>query len=247
MKITMVLEREIEAVSLRSAWLISRACKPGCESPISPSISALGVSAATEFDDQHVDRARTHQGVGDLERLLASVGLGNQEVVEVDAEFARIDGVERMFGVDKSANPALLLGFRDHVQRERCLARGFWSINFDYPPARQAANAERDVEAERPRRYCLDFDRLLVLAQAHDRTLAERPFDLRQSGVERLGLVHAGPFHEAKIGLAHNHRPSLTGSVQSAIAVFAAPWVRGLCTRFVRARKFFFCGDYILD
>ena len=35
-------------VSLRSAWLIRRACRPGSESPISPSISAFGVSAATE-------------------------------------------------------------------------------------------------------------------------------------------------------------------------------------------------------
>ena len=223
MKITMVLEREIEAVSLRSAWLISRACNPGCESPISPSISALGVSAATEFDDQHVDRARTHQGVGDFERLLASVGLGNQEVVEVDAEFARIDGIERMFSVDKGANAALLLRFRDDMQRQRRLARGFGPINLNHPAARQAADAERDVEPERPRRHRLDLDRLLVLAQAHDRALAERPFDLRQGGVERLGLVHAGPFHEAKIGLRHNHRPSLTGSVRSAIAVFRAP------------------------
>ncbi len=48
MKITRVLALEIEAVSLRSAWLISRACRPGSWSPISPSISALGVSAATE-------------------------------------------------------------------------------------------------------------------------------------------------------------------------------------------------------
>ncbi len=35
-------------VSLRSAWLIRRACSPMWASPISPSISALGVSAATE-------------------------------------------------------------------------------------------------------------------------------------------------------------------------------------------------------
>jgi len=35
-------------VSLRSAWLIRRACKPTKESPISPSISAFGTSAATE-------------------------------------------------------------------------------------------------------------------------------------------------------------------------------------------------------
>ncbi len=48
MKITIVRDLEIEAVSLRSAWLISRACRPGRESPISPSSSALGVSAATE-------------------------------------------------------------------------------------------------------------------------------------------------------------------------------------------------------
>ena len=48
MKMTMVLDLEIEPVSLRSAWLISRACRPGSTSPISPSISAFGVSAATE-------------------------------------------------------------------------------------------------------------------------------------------------------------------------------------------------------
>ncbi len=29
MKITMQFDLEIEAVSLRSAWLISRACEPG--------------------------------------------------------------------------------------------------------------------------------------------------------------------------------------------------------------------------
>src|SRR5207248_1083542 len=36
------------AVSLRSAWDMRRACRPMCESPISPSISAFGTSAATE-------------------------------------------------------------------------------------------------------------------------------------------------------------------------------------------------------
>ena len=48
MKMTIVFVFLIVPVSLRSAWLISRACKPGSESPTSPSISALGVSAATE-------------------------------------------------------------------------------------------------------------------------------------------------------------------------------------------------------
>ena len=38
----------IAAVSLRSDWLMSRACRPTCESPISPSSSFFGTRAATE-------------------------------------------------------------------------------------------------------------------------------------------------------------------------------------------------------
>src|SRR6267378_2598268 len=48
MKITVALLRLTTAVSLRKACDMSRACRPMCESPISPSISALGTSAATE-------------------------------------------------------------------------------------------------------------------------------------------------------------------------------------------------------
>ena len=47
-KAQMVPERLRLPLSLRSAWLMSRACRPTKLSPISPSISALGVSAATE-------------------------------------------------------------------------------------------------------------------------------------------------------------------------------------------------------
>ncbi len=48
MKTTVVRDLLIAAVSLRSDWLISRACRPTCESPISPSSSFLGTRAATE-------------------------------------------------------------------------------------------------------------------------------------------------------------------------------------------------------
>ena len=48
MKMTRQFERLMLAVSLRRAWDMSRACSPTWESPISPSISALGVRAATE-------------------------------------------------------------------------------------------------------------------------------------------------------------------------------------------------------
>ena len=48
MKMQIVPERLRLPVSLRSAWLMSRAWRPTCVSPISPSISARGTSAATE-------------------------------------------------------------------------------------------------------------------------------------------------------------------------------------------------------
>ncbi len=48
MKTTQAPEREMAAVSLRSAWDMRRACRPGSESPMSPSSSARGTSAATE-------------------------------------------------------------------------------------------------------------------------------------------------------------------------------------------------------
>ena len=136
-------------VSLRNAWLISRAWLPICMSPISPSSSALGVERRDRIDHQHVDGAGAHQRIGDLERLLAGVGLGDQEVLEIDAELPRIDRVERMLGIDEAANAAALLRLGDDMQRERGLAGRFRAVNLDDAAARQPADAERDVEAER--------------------------------------------------------------------------------------------------
>ena len=48
MNMAVVPEADSAPVILRSAWLIRRAWRPTWESPISPSISALGTRAATE-------------------------------------------------------------------------------------------------------------------------------------------------------------------------------------------------------
>jgi hypothetical protein len=51
-------------------------------------------------------RARTHQRVGDFQRLFAGVGLGDQQFVpDVHAQLAGIDRVQRVFGIDKAAVP----------------------------------------------------------------------------------------------------------------------------------------------
>ena len=146
------------------------------------------------IDHQHVDRAGAHQRVGDLERLLAVVGLRDQQIVDLDAELAGIDRIERVLGVDEGADAALLLGLGDDVQRQRGLAGGFRPVDFDHPAARQAADAERDVEPERAGGHDLDVHRLVVLAELHDRALAEIPLDLGQRRVQRLRLVHVMKF-----------------------------------------------------
>jgi hypothetical protein len=125
------------------------------------------------IDHQHVDRVRSHQRIGDLQRLLAGVGLRHDQFVDVDAQLLGIDRIERMFGVDEGGGAARLLRLGDGMQRERRLARRFRPVNFDHAAARQAADAERDIEPERAGRDRLDLDAFLSAAQLHRRALAE--------------------------------------------------------------------------
>ena len=141
-----------------------------------------------------------------------------------------------MFGVDEGANAALLLRLGDDMQRQGRFARGFRPVNLDHPPARQAADAERDIESQRPRRDRLDLHRFLVLAEPHDRAFAEGAFDLRQSGVQRLGLVHGSSFHEAEIGLRHGCSSFCTVGGETATAAACESFVHVL---FSRASSFF--------
>src|SRR3972149_598724 len=109
--------------SLRSAWLISPACIPIVASPISPSISARGTSAATlsttttstaplrppphpppappprhqrrhAVHHHHFHRPAPHQRLGDLQRLLPRVRLRDVQVVHVHPALRRIPRVQ---------------------------------------------------------------------------------------------------------------------------------------------------------
>ena len=91
MKMTMEFEREIEAGELAQRL----AHQAGLQAGLHVAHLALDLGLRRQrrdrIDDEHVDRARADQRVGDLERLLAGVGLRDQEIVEVDAELAGID------------------------------------------------------------------------------------------------------------------------------------------------------------
>src|SRR5438093_7193659 len=142
------------------------------------------------IDDQHVDRARAHQGVGDLERLLAVVGLRDEEVLGLDAELARVAHVERVLRVDEGADAAALLALGDELERERGLTRRLGPVDLDHTPARDPADAERDIEAERARRQAGDVLRQRLLAELHDGALAELLLDLADGEVDRPLPIH---------------------------------------------------------
>ena len=148
MKTTAQLERLMAPASLRSAWLMSRAWSPTWLSPISPSISALGTSAATESMTIDVDRAGPHEDLADLERLLAGVGLGDEQILDVDAELLGVVDVERMLGIDVGGDAAGLLHVGREVEGERGLAGRLRSVDLGDAAAGNPADAGGGVEVD---------------------------------------------------------------------------------------------------
>ena len=157
-------------------------------------------------DHQNIDGARADQRVNDLQRLLAVIRLGDQQLVDIDAELAGVAGVERVLGVDEGAGAARLLRLGYDMQRQGGLARAFRAVDLDDTALRHAADAKRDVEPERPGGDRLHRRYLAAAAELHDRALAEGAFDLRQSGIKRLLPVLCG-FNQPQRRCGHSNAP----------------------------------------
>ena len=113
------------------------------------------------------------------------IGLSDEQVFELDAEFLGVDRVERVFGVDEGGQPAVLLGTRDDVQGQGRLARGLGAVDLADPSAWHALATKSQIERESAGRNALDRQEH-VLAKAHDGTLAVTAFDLLQCAIECL-------------------------------------------------------------
>ena len=181
-----------------------------------------------------VDRAGADQDVDDLERLFAVIRLGDHQLVGVDADLARVDGVERVLGVDEGADASARLGLGDDVVDERRLTRGLRAEDLHDAAPRHTADAERDVERQRARGNRLHVERAHV-AELHQRTLPELLLDLRDGRVQRLvarlRLFLAGV---SQVGLLLCHLTHLSvswsswavGSSNSANGSYSAPVLR---------------------
>ena len=118
-----------------------------------------------------VDSAGTNQRLGDFQRLLAGIRLGDQHFIDIDAQRSRVCGIQRVLGVHKGHLAALFLGFRRHMERQRGLAGGFRPIDLHDPPTGQTAHAQRHIQRQGT---CGDHIHLqiILIAKAHNGALA---------------------------------------------------------------------------
>ena len=126
--------------------------EPGLEADVGVAHVALDLGPGREgghrVDDDDVEGTGAHQHVGDLERLLARVGLGDEQLVDVDADGPGVDRVHGVLGVDVGADAAVALGLGHDVHGEGGLARGLRAVDLDDPATGQAADAEGEVEGQ---------------------------------------------------------------------------------------------------
>ena len=139
-------------------------------------------------DDDDVEGTGAHEHVGDLECLLSRVRLGDEQLVDVDADRLGVRRVHGVLGVDVGAHPAVALRLGDDVHRQGRLARRLRPVDLGDPAPRQPADAEGEIERQRPGGDRLDVHRRL-LAHPHDGALAVLLLDLRQRHLQRLRLL----------------------------------------------------------
>ena len=136
-------------------------------------------------DDHEVHRAGTDEHVRDFKGLLAVVGLRDEQFVRLDAEAVGVGDIEGVLGVDEGGGTAPLLAFRDDVQGEGGLARGFGAVDFRHPASGDAADAEGEIEPDGAGGDHRHLD-VHVVGELHHRALAELALDGFKGGLERF-------------------------------------------------------------
>lgn len=93
----------------------------------------------------HVHRPRAGEELHDLQGLLARVGLGDQEVLHLDAEALGVQGVQGVLRIHEGGHPAPPLGLGDDGEGEGGLAPGLGAIDLHDPPPGDAADPQGEV------------------------------------------------------------------------------------------------------
>ncbi len=138
------------------------------------------------IDDDDVDRGTAHERFANAERLLAVIRLRNQKVMRIDAQMMRVNGIERMLGIDKRRDAAHFLCFRNGMKRQRRLPGRFRPVNLDDTPSRIAADTDRDIERQRTRGNDVHIHLRPHIPQLHDGAGPEFFFNLLHRRFQRF-------------------------------------------------------------
>ena len=140
-------------------------------------------------NDDDVYRAAADEHFRYFERLLAVIGLRNEQIIGVDAQRLRVNGIERVLRVDERRFAARLLRGGYDVQRQRRFAGGFRPVYLYYPAAGHTADSERQIETQRAGGNGF-YVHLGLVAQSHNGAFAAFFLDLLESVLQRLLLIH---------------------------------------------------------
>ena len=143
-------------------------------------------------DNHDVHRAAAHEGFADLQRLLAGIGLGNIELVDVHAQLLGVNGIKGMLGVDEGRHAAGLLGLGHAVQGDGGLTGGFRSVDLHDAAAGQTSNAQRHIQIQTAGGNDLQVLVGHGVGELHDGALAVGLVQLCQRAFQRF---HLGFFH----------------------------------------------------
>ena len=124
-------------------------------------------------DDDAVDCTRANEHIADFERLLAKIGLGDKDVIDIHAKSSRIDRIERMFRVDERHDTAECLRLGEDLQRKRGFTAGLWSVHLDDSTTRNAADTQRGIKRQCAGGYSADVQVMAAISVFHDGAFAE--------------------------------------------------------------------------
>ncbi len=151
-------------------------------------------------DDQHVDGAGADQRLGNVQSLLAGIGLGNEQTVDVNAKGSGIGGLQGVLHVDIRGHAVVPLGGGHDVQGQGGLAGGLGTVDLHDPAPGNAADAQRQVQRQGAggQGFHVHGD---IVAKAHDGALAVILLDLCNGGLQSLLLVGRGGHRDRRFFL----------------------------------------------
>ena len=120
----------------------------------------------------NIDGAAAHQRLYNLQRLLASIRLGNQKIVNIHAQILGINRVQGMLRINKGCHAPLPLRLGNHVQGYGSLTRGLRTVNLNDTPPGNTAHAQGDIKGQNTCRNNFYVHIGCRITQAHNGTLA---------------------------------------------------------------------------